>query len=168
MALTTAFCPRFRPARPDDAAKVTSLVWTAKAYWGYRPEHLAAWAEQLTISAEQLRSQPAWVAEVDDIIGFCSLQTTGKVATLDNLWVAPRAMRGGLGRRLLGLALAQAHKLGLPELCIDADPYAAGFYVACGAVPCGTVAAPIIGEPQRVRPQFVLPTRPPHGLEEVT
>lgn len=161
--------PRVRPARADDAARVTTLVWAAKAHWGYRPEHLAAWADQLTIRAEQLRSQPAWVVEDDsDIIGFCSLQLTDGAAALDNLWVAPGAMRRGLGRRLLEVALARARETGFAELCIDADPYAAGFYVACGAVRCGSVAAPIAGEPRRMRPQFVLSTAPPHGHREET
>lgn len=152
---------RVRHARPEDAAQLTALVWAAKAHWGYRAEHLAAWAEQLTISPDQLRSQPAWVAEdADGLIGFCSLQVGDGVAELDNLWVAPRAMQRGVGRRLLDVARAAARELGFGALRIDADPHAAKFYLACGAVPCGTIAAPISGEPHRVRPQFVLSTLP--------
>src|SRR4029450_6720854 len=147
---------RFRKARPDEAESLTRLVMEAKAHWGYRAEQLEAWRPSLAVTAEQLRSQPAFVLEADSVVGFYSLRIVDGACELDNLWVAPSDVGPGHGRELLAHAVNMARSMGLREIVIDADPNAEKFYVHCGAVVTGAVPAPIEGQPRRARPQLRL------------
>jgi ribosomal protein S18 acetylase RimI-like enzyme len=154
---------RFRKARPDEAESLTRLVIEAKAHWGYRAEQLEAWRPSLAVTAEQLRSQPAFVLEADSVVGFYSLRVVDGACELDNLWVAPSEVGRGHGRELLAHAVNMARSMGLREIVIDADPNAENFYVHCGAVVTGAVPAPIEGQPRRTRPQLRLSAE--HSLE---
>lgn len=136
---------RFRKARPDEAESLTRLAMEAKAHWGYRAEQLEAWRPSLAATAEQLRSQPAFVLEADSVVGFYSLRVVDGACELDNLWVAPSEVGRGHGRELLAHAVNMARSMGLREIVIDADPNAEKFYVHCGAVVTGVVPAPIEG-----------------------
>lgn len=147
---------RFRKARPDEAESLTRLAMEAKAHWGYRAEQLEAWRPSLAVTAEQLRSQPAFVLEADSVVGFYSLRVVDGACELDNLWVAPSEVGRGHGRELLAHAVNMARSMGLREIVIDADPNAEKFYVHCGAVVTGVVPAPIEGQPRRTRPQLRL------------
>jgi ribosomal protein S18 acetylase RimI-like enzyme len=149
---------RFRKARPDEAESLTNLVMEAKAHWGYSVEQLEAWRPSLAVSAEQLRSQLAFVLEADSVVGFYSLRVVEGTCELDNLWVVPSEVGRGYGRELLAHAVSVARSMGLREIVIDADPNAENFYVHCGATVTGAVPAPIAGQPGRTRPQLRLST----------
>jgi len=139
----------------EDAARLTEIANAAKAMWGYPPQALAAWRPDLAISVHEIGARPFFVAEESgDILGFASLQPSPQAWELDNLWVAPGAMRQGVGSALFAHALAVAAAAHASEIVIDADPNAEVFYLACGARRVGEVAAPIKGQPDRVRPQF--------------
>ncbi len=146
----------FRKARPDEAESLTRLVMEAKAHWGYGVEQLAAWRPSLAVTAEQLRSQPAFVLEADSVVGFYSLRVVEGTCELDNLWVVPNEVGRGHGRELLAHAVDVARSMGLREIVIDADPNAESFYVHCGATVTGAVPAPIEGQAGRTRPQLRL------------
>ncbi len=116
---------------------------------------LDAWKSGLEISGHEIAARPFFVAEEGGAIaGFASLQPSPQAWELDNLWVAPEAMRRGIGRALFEHALAAARGAHAAALIVDADPHAEAFYLACGARRVGEVAAPIHGQPDRVRPQF--------------
>lgn len=148
--------PEIRPALEHEAELLCRLAMHAKAHWGYAKEVLEAWRAQLTISANDLRAKPTYVAaDAGEIVGFYSLEPSpGRSWKLDNLWVVPEHMNRGIGRALLDHALRTALRAGAAEVTVDADPNAAPFYIQCGAVPRGEVAAPIPGQPARVRPQL--------------
>jgi putative intracellular protease/amidase/N-acetylglutamate synthase-like GNAT family acetyltransferase len=148
----------FRTARPDEAESLTNLVMQAKAHWSYGAEQLEAWRPSLTVTPEQLRSQPAFVLETDRVVGFYSLRVGKGTCELDNLWVAPSQVGRGYGRQLLSHAMNIARGMGMREIVIDADPNAASFYAHCGATVTGAVPAPIGGQPGRIRPQLRLST----------
>jgi hypothetical protein len=67
----------------------------AKSHWGYRAEQLEAWRPSLAVTAEQLRSQPAFVLEADSVVVFYSLRVVDGACELDNLWVAPSEVGRG-------------------------------------------------------------------------
>ncbi|MFJ5550896.1 GNAT family N-acetyltransferase [Streptomyces sp. NPDC093225] len=60
-----------------------------------------------------------------------------RAARLGLLFVAPEAVRRGVGRALYRDALARARELGFGRLRIASDPHAAPFYAAMGARPAG-------------------------------
>jgi N-acetylglutamate synthase-like GNAT family acetyltransferase len=143
-----------RPARVNEAEQLTQLVVAAKAHWGYSREQLEAWQTLLQVTAEHLRTRPAFVLERDRVVGFYTLRFRDGICELDNLWVSPDEVGKGHGRALLFHAIETARSMGAREILIDADPNAEAFYVRCGAVVTGSVPAAIDGQPNRVRPQL--------------
>jgi GNAT superfamily N-acetyltransferase len=155
---------RVRRAREADSTELTAVAHEAKSHWGYAPEQIVAWRDDLTVSAASIARWPTFVAELDGrIAGFTQLSEAGGEIELEHMWVRPAAMGRGAGRALLDRATAHARAAGRATLHIDADPNAEAFYVACGAVRVGVLPAPIRGEPGRVRPQLTLATGDPGG-----
>ncbi|MEW1639738.1 GNAT family N-acetyltransferase [Streptomyces sp. NPDC093801] len=137
-----------RPARPGEAAALTALVMRSKAHWGYGAEFLAECAAELRVREEELTTRRIVVAEDarGEALGVASLEDGGDAggpdgggspgtARLGLLFVEPSAIGRGLGRLLYLDAVRRAAALGFRRLLIDADPHAAGFYRAMGAVP---------------------------------
>ena len=148
-----------RPAAPADLDTLNEIALAAKAVWGYAPEVLESWRDELTVSLASLTARPTPVAVADDrIVGFGQLDPGCEPWDLAALWVAPGYMRRGVGRRLLRSLLTVARAAGQRVVRIDADPNAVAFYLACGARVVGQLSAPIPGEPGRLRPQLELTT----------
>ena len=146
-----------RRARDDEAAALSAIARASKAYWPYPAAQIEAWLPDLTLSAQELASNPAWLAEVGGpIAGFFQLVPEGETAVLEHLWVLPQYMGRGIGRALMNHAMKCALESGARRISIDADPYAEAFYAACSAETIGKTAAPIPGMPERVRPQMRL------------
>ena len=62
----------------------------AKAHWGYSAAQFEAWRPTLALTAEELRSQSAFVLFVlktEGVVGFYSLRVIEGTCELDNLWV---------------------------------------------------------------------------------
>ncbi|CAM5658088.1 hypothetical protein SAVIM338S_06699 [Streptomyces avidinii] len=68
------------------------------------------------------------------VLGLASLDGEPPVGRLGLLFVEPAAIGRGTGRRLYRDVIRRAAGLGFRRLIVDADPYAAGFYRAMGAV----------------------------------
>ncbi|MDE2149689.1 MAG: GNAT family N-acetyltransferase [Gammaproteobacteria bacterium] len=148
---------RIRPALEGEASVLSSIAWEAKAFWPYSASQLAAWREELTISARCIAVRPTWVAEIGSrIVGFFVLAPSSATWVLEHCWVLPVGRGRGVGRALLAQALSLAAAGGATALSIDSDPYAEPFYLACGARRVGLVAAPVAGSPGRSRPQLLL------------
>ncbi|MER5728177.1 GNAT family N-acetyltransferase [Streptomyces sp. NPDC002138] len=130
---------RIRAARPGEAAALGALVLRSKAYWGYDEEFLAACAPQMRIRAGEIGARRVVVAEAEGpgraVLGVASLEGRSPVAALGLLFVEPEAIGRGVGRLLYRDAVRRARELGCHTLLIDADPHAAGFYRAMGALP---------------------------------
>ncbi|MEV8533584.1 GNAT family N-acetyltransferase [Streptomyces sp. NPDC051211] len=133
---------RIRAARTAEAAALTELVLRSKAHWGYDAAFLAACAADLRIRPEDIAHRRVAVAEDADgtVLGVASLEDGPDGAVLGLLFVEPDAMGRGVGRELYRNAVRRARELGSPRLVIDADPQAAGFYRAMGAVRTGQPA----------------------------
>jgi GNAT superfamily N-acetyltransferase len=148
-----------RPARRDEADTLTGIALAAKASWGYAPELMARWRDELTLRPGDIDRMDVIVAadERDAPAGFAALRVNGVTATLEHLWILPGRMGNGVGRTLLGLALAQARSRGARRIVLDADPHARGFYEHLGFRRVADRPAPIPGDPARVLPVLELP-----------
>ena len=95
-------------ARPEDADALTEIAHAAKRHWGYPERWIESWRGTLTIRAEFVAANMAYVAREDTrAVGFYLLTNESDGLHLDHLWIAPRAMGRGVGRALFGHAVAQ-------------------------------------------------------------
>ena len=114
---------------PADYDRLRELTFESKAHWGYDHDLVRGWADGLDFDNEQER----WVAVDGEIVAWVGLSPpTEGVAVLDHLWVAPVAMRRGLGSRLFRLAADRARELGAHRLEWSAEVNAVGFYERLG------------------------------------
>ncbi|MGW8781715.1 GNAT family N-acetyltransferase [Streptomyces sp. NPDC055796] len=141
---------KLRAARPGEAEELTALVLRSKAYWGYDAAFLASCEPELRIRAAEVADRRIVVAEEaagGRVLGLASVEGAPPAARLGLLFVEPEAIGRGVGRRLYRDALRRAAGLGFRRLLVDADPHAAGFYRAMGALgPSGSRPAGADGD----------------------
>ncbi len=127
-----------RRAMPSESAALTALARRAKSYWPAEPDVLRKLREALTISSESIRNGIFLVHEVDG-----RPQAVGGIALIDgtweleHLWVEPRDMGHGIGRKLFFALCREANLQGIKELVFTSDRNAEGFYLRNGAVRIG-------------------------------
>lgn len=144
-----------RPAARSDLAKLTLICLRSKAVWGYSADFIAASRPALMLRPEDLtRSEVAVADRRGHALGVSQVTVDGPLAVLDKIFVAPQALRGGIGTALFAHAAEAARRLGAREMRIDSDPGAAGFFLRMGAQEAGKVACDLV--PGRFLPRFVL------------
>jgi len=80
------------------------------------------------------------VVRASRIVAFATLiPKDGQTGELEDLFVDPEYMREGLGRALIGDALAGAQRQGAQRIEVTANPNALAFYTALGFVAEGKV-----------------------------
>lgn len=142
-----------RRATTADSERATELARTAKAHWGYPEEWLAAWGDDLVVTAEMIDRHATFVASIDGhVVGVCQLQQSDDHTMLEHVWVDPGCHRRGIGRALV--EHARLHARGV--IAIVADPNAEAFYTKLGARRVGEVPAPMPGAPGRSLPLMEL------------
>ena len=144
-----------RPARPEEADLLTELCLQSKAVWGYDEAFMRACRAELTLTAVDFKQSSLQVAvDGDTVTGMVQVVVEGENADLAKLFVAPRALRAGVGGKLFDWAASTARERGARYMWIEADPDAAAFYRRKGAVDAGTVASGSI--PGRFLPRLKL------------
>jgi GNAT superfamily N-acetyltransferase len=144
-----------RPARIDEAGLLTELCMQSKAVWGYDEAFMRACRAELTLTPADISASSLRVAvEGNDVIGMVQVTVDGEAADLAKLFIAPSALRGGVGRKLFDWAATEARSRGARWMSIEADPDAAPFYRRMGAVDDGV--APSGSIPGRVLPRLKL------------
>lgn len=134
-------------AKAEDADALTEISHAAKRHWGYPERWIESWRDTLTIRAEFIAANVAYLAMEDArAVGFYLLTNESDGLHLDHLWIMPRAMGRGVGRALFQHAVAQAKGLGQQTLSIEADPNAEGFYTRMGARRVGVNVTNIDGQ----------------------
>lgn len=142
-----------RAAQPADAPALTRLALRSKQVWGYDAAFMARCRAELTVTAESIATQPTFLlAEATKPLGFYQLRLQADAADVWLLFVAPEAIGQGVGRRLWHHLEGTARARAARRIRVDADPNAAGFYVAMGAVRRGD--RPSASFPDRRLPHF--------------
>ena len=133
-------------AEPSAAATLSAIASAAKAFWGYPPDWMARWREQLTITPDFIAENETFAAIVNrQTVAFYALRQKADVLQLEHLWVLPDWTGQGIGRALFKHALERAAVRGASSLTIEADPNAELFYRRMGAIRSGVVATEIDG-----------------------
>jgi GNAT superfamily N-acetyltransferase len=137
-----------QPAEASDAPALTALAHAAKRHWGYPEAWIQRWRDILTITPDYLAAHPCFAAvgERGEILGFAALRVDDRECWIEHLWVLPKAMGQGMGRRLFERGEAEARKAGATVLKVESDPHAEAFYVRMGMHTSGRVPATMDGQ----------------------
>ena len=135
-----------RQAKPEEAELLTKIALDAKSYWGYPPDWIKYWEDDLTVSPDFIRSNHVFVADDEgDVRGFYALCVTGEKADLEHMWVRPDYIGTGIGKELFLDAMDRAAGLAVRKVELSADPNAAGFYEHLGAKQIGETQSEVHG-----------------------
>jgi GNAT superfamily N-acetyltransferase len=128
------------------APVLTALCRRSKAHWGYPPDLLARWADDLHISPADIVADAVLVARTPDdvVVGFARLGARADHTQLKDLWVEPASIGTGLGRTLWDAAVALARTSPHDELRFAADPNAEPFYRHMGARRIGFAPSEVV------------------------
>lgn len=137
--LERASLPTITRARGDDAKELHRVAIESKGYWGYLPDWLERFEELFQLTSSDVESRPFYCIRNPGIVGWYSLKPSGTIAILEDIWVLPGLIGGGLGRRLFEHALERARELGARRVEWEADPNAVPFYLHMGAIVTGDV-----------------------------
>lgn len=142
-----------RMPKSDEADVMTALCLRSKGVWGYDAAFMAACRPVLTLTADDWLQSDLQVAVQDDsIVGVAQVICHGEIAELDKLFVDPKALGGGIGRKLFGWSAETSRRRGAKIMTIDADPGATDFYRRLGATDDGVVASTVV--PGRFLPRL--------------
>lgn len=132
-----------RLAAAHEAESLSRLALRSKAYWGYSAAFMDACRDELLVQASRIRDGWVHVAEdADGVAGYCALEPASATALeVEHLFVEPTAIGRGVGRLLMAHVVTWARQRGYAIVTIQADPHAAGFYRAIGAVQVGERAS---------------------------
>jgi GNAT superfamily N-acetyltransferase len=133
-----------RKAVPGDASAACALLRRSieigcRADHQDRPAVLESWLGNKTAANVatwfSIPSNHALVAERDgELLGLCLLTQAGKLALC---YVAPEALRSGVGRALLAAAEEQARAWSIKKLHLHSPPGASAFFERQGYVNAG-------------------------------
>lgn len=140
-----------RRAELADASLLTQIAFAAKRRWSYPESWIESWRAALTITPASIAADDTHVAIADErIVGFYALHKDDGKLELLHLWVVPEWMGCGIGRSLFIHAVARAKEAGAPQLKIESDPNAVGFYLRLGARRVGSRITRVQGQPRKL------------------
>jgi GNAT superfamily N-acetyltransferase len=139
--------PHFRRARPDEADALRVLIVRSMGHWPRDPEYLAEAARLMSLSADDLDRDEAWVLEEGGVaIGFYRVSIDGSRAEIKELHLEPQFIGRGFGRALFKHCVTRAKQRGIQHLEWTCDRNARGFYLAMGGKVIGTRPSGIAGD----------------------
>lgn len=118
----------FVKAVPEESAILTLICRKSKGYWGYPPELLELWKDELTISENYIHEQNVFkIVKDDQLVGFFALENRVNYFELEHLWITPRFI--GLGYGTMTMHHIKTNLIPpQTELQLLADPNAESFY----------------------------------------
>jgi GNAT superfamily N-acetyltransferase len=124
-----------RPAAPEELDRLRDIAADGKRFWGYGPDLVERWVALGDFTPAVFAAKHVFVAVAgDEIIAWSSLILNDGLCWLDDLWVAPRWIRHGIGRRLFDHAVRYAKTAGATAMEWEAEPFAVAFYEKMGGL----------------------------------
>lgn len=127
-----------RKATIDDINALSELAYKSKAYWGYSKDFLDKCIDDLTVTVNDIESNPVYVMEIHhNMVGFFNFELSTE--KLDALFIDPDFIGKGIGKLLWKNLLNIAKDLDMKQFTLDSDPNAEGFYLKMGAKKIGSI-----------------------------
>ncbi|MEO0794503.1 MAG: GNAT family N-acetyltransferase [Verrucomicrobiota bacterium] len=126
----------FVPARAEDIDSLNRIAQCSKQYWGYGPELMALWADQLAIDSSRIGTDLIEIGIIhSQRIGFYSVDLAS--CELDGFWLLPDKIGRGFGRQMFRRMEEALRLRGVRDIQIVSDPNADSFYRRMGAKKTG-------------------------------
>jgi GNAT superfamily N-acetyltransferase len=148
----------FRRARSDEAEAIRELIVRSMGHWEHPPGYLEAARELMSLAAEDLERDEAWVVVTDGVVaGFYRLSVEGDEAEIEEFHLEPASIGQGLGRRMFEHAVPRARAMGARWLTWTTEANTLGFYLHMGGEITGTEPSGIEGEEPMTAMRMGLP-----------
>jgi GNAT superfamily N-acetyltransferase len=122
-----------RDAEPDDMATLRDVFRRSSLSNDDDRMKLLAHPDVLEFSGEGVTDGRTRVAEAGGrVIGFATWLGTGDMTEIEDLFVDPDWMRGGVGRALVHDLIGLARQRGVCRVEVTGNPHARAFYEAVG------------------------------------
>lgn len=123
-----------RRAKALEAEELTRIAQESKRFWKYPEQWISLWKEALTVTPDFVFWNDVFIAtNEDESLGFYALVNNKERLILEHLWVKPKYIGKGIGRKLLRHAVNRAIALNATSIEIVSDPNAEDFYKKMGA-----------------------------------
>jgi GNAT superfamily N-acetyltransferase/8-oxo-dGTP pyrophosphatase MutT (NUDIX family) len=120
---------KLRPAHAGDTGVLTDILHRSKASWGYSQDRIEAFRNEYRITHATLVSLDMIVAEANGRpVAFAGGKMREDCLYLEFLFVAPEAMRQGIGSLLLQRMADRARTCGKTCIVLESDYFARAFY----------------------------------------
>ena len=137
----------FRRARASEAVAIRELIVRSMGHWEHAPAYLQEARELMSLSAEDLERDEAWLAMVDgEVVGFYRLSRAGENAEIEEFHLEPAWIGCGIGRAMFEHAVPQGRRIGARWMTWTTEANALGFYLHMGGEVTGTEPSGIEGE----------------------
>ena len=137
----------FRRARPSEAGAIGDLILRSMEHWDRPPGYLEEARELMSLSAEELRRDDAWLVVVDDAVaGFYRLSRADDCAEIEEFHLEPPMIGRGIGRRMFEHASDRARASGARWLVWTTDANSLGFYLRMGGEVTGSSPSDVKGD----------------------
>lgn len=151
-----------RRARPNEVDEIRSLIVESMGYWDHSPEYLAEAEELMSLDADDLARDEAFVLTIGtELAAFYRISLHGVVAEIEEMHVRPLWIGQGCGRALFEHAVHRAAQRGATTLRWSTERYALGFYLRMGGHTVGTEPSGIAGEEPPTVMEFPVLARKP-------
>ena len=113
-----------------DHKELTDLTKKSKSYWGYSPDQMEKWNDNLTITQEYVDNNNVFkISDNGQIIGYYSyLRLNSNTVNLDNIFIYPEHIRKGYGKFLMENFIERMKNIGYKKITLDSEPNAEVFY----------------------------------------
>jgi len=125
---------RIEKAKRGDSAILSDITYKGKTFWGYSPEQLERWKNELTISPDYIEKYETYKLVLSEqTIGYYSfLYIENETIKLDNIFLLPEYMGKGYGRMLMQDCIDRSKLSRTKKIILDAEPNAEKFYEKFG------------------------------------
>lgn len=143
-----------RRAEIREAMLLTDIAYRSEAYWGYDSVYMESFKSLYKVTEAFIRNNETFILEEDRrVVGFYGMEIGGEEASLEYLYIEPKAIGSGYGRQLWDHMVDNCKRKGIKEIELVTSPQAKEFYIKMGAVQVGEVASLVIKG--RIIPKFV-------------
>jgi len=130
-----------------EAEELTQIALKSKAFWGYSSELIDSWRADLTVTTKTIKTCNVYKFVIDEVaVGFYVLNNPKEeFVKLEMLFVLPKFIGKGIGKKLLTHALEKAIFFNVKAIALVADPNAIPFYTSQGFVEKEQIGSAILG-----------------------